>query len=327
VGRPGFPRVGLAAGVVLCLADWVFIEDFGFLGGVGTDPNSMIPIALLFAPGYLAIAKLPLTADNAAEFAPAASWAAGRSWPERLLADPTFAFRCIAAVVAVAITLVGAAPMALAASDGHSDPILNQAINGTGTAADTPAPAFSLIDQHGRPVSFASLHGKELALTYLDPVRTSDCPIIQRQSPLPRHRLPGRLRPGRSRPGPQLALSDRIAPSTLRSMALLRHPDQPRPRRRHDRPREIAYFIDANGQTRDILDTNPGPATEATQSSFAVTLTAALQRVRGPPEPDNQVATAPQGFSPAANRLPDQRRPVGPQRHRVRPPTRQTADR
>ena len=29
---------------MLCLADWVLVEDLGFLGGVGTDPNTMVPI-------------------------------------------------------------------------------------------------------------------------------------------------------------------------------------------------------------------------------------------------------------------------------------------
>ena len=38
---------------------WVLVQDFGFFGGVGTDPNSMIPIALLFSGGYLATVRLP----------------------------------------------------------------------------------------------------------------------------------------------------------------------------------------------------------------------------------------------------------------------------
>ena len=41
-----------------CLADWVLIEDLGFLGGVGTDPNSMIPMALIFISGYVAMTRL-----------------------------------------------------------------------------------------------------------------------------------------------------------------------------------------------------------------------------------------------------------------------------
>jgi cytochrome oxidase Cu insertion factor (SCO1/SenC/PrrC family) len=44
---------------------------------------------------------------------------------------------------------------------------------------------------------------------------------------------------------------------------------------------EIAYVIDTSGRIRDVLNTDPGPATEATQSSFAVTLAGALQRARG----------------------------------------------
>ena len=50
----------MVAGVVLCLADWVLIEDLGFLGGVGTDPNSMVPMALVFIAGYLAVTRLPV---------------------------------------------------------------------------------------------------------------------------------------------------------------------------------------------------------------------------------------------------------------------------
>ena len=47
--------VGFA--VAFCLADWVLIEDIGFFGGLGTDPNSMIPIALLVGAGYLALTR------------------------------------------------------------------------------------------------------------------------------------------------------------------------------------------------------------------------------------------------------------------------------
>ena len=58
-GRPGLIRPAVAAFTVLCLADWVLIQDLGFFGGVGTDPNSMIPFALLTVAGYLAMARVP----------------------------------------------------------------------------------------------------------------------------------------------------------------------------------------------------------------------------------------------------------------------------
>ncbi len=53
---------GVVAGTVLCLADWVLVQDFGFFGGVGTDPNSMVPMALVFIAGYLAVTRLPAQA-------------------------------------------------------------------------------------------------------------------------------------------------------------------------------------------------------------------------------------------------------------------------
>ena len=40
---------------------------------------------------------------------------------------------------------------------------------------------------------------------------------------------------------------------------------------------EFAYVIDARGHTRYILDTDPGPATEATRSSFSVMLANSIE--------------------------------------------------
>src|SRR4249920_2604347 len=65
-GRRRLVRPALIAFVVLCLADWVLIEDFGFFGGLGTDPNSMIPFALLAISGYLALAPAAVTAAKEA---------------------------------------------------------------------------------------------------------------------------------------------------------------------------------------------------------------------------------------------------------------------
>ena len=50
-GRPRLVRYAVWSGLVFCLADWVLVQDFGFRGGLGTDPNSMVPWILLFSPG------------------------------------------------------------------------------------------------------------------------------------------------------------------------------------------------------------------------------------------------------------------------------------
>ncbi len=36
---------------VFCLADWLLVQDLGFFGGLGTDPNSMLPLLLLVIAG------------------------------------------------------------------------------------------------------------------------------------------------------------------------------------------------------------------------------------------------------------------------------------
>ena len=51
------PAVGLL--LVLCAADWVLVQDLGVFGGLGTDPNSMIPFALVAVGGYLAVVSAP----------------------------------------------------------------------------------------------------------------------------------------------------------------------------------------------------------------------------------------------------------------------------
>src|SRR5689334_1956606 len=64
-GRPRLVRYGVRAGIVFCLATWVLVQDLGFLGGLGTDPNSMIPLILLFSAGYLALLPVPREAPEA----------------------------------------------------------------------------------------------------------------------------------------------------------------------------------------------------------------------------------------------------------------------
>src|ERR1700722_2035543 len=58
-------RIAVIGAAVFCLADWVLVEDLGFLGGQGADPNSMIPLILLFTAGYLGMTWQP-AADAAA---------------------------------------------------------------------------------------------------------------------------------------------------------------------------------------------------------------------------------------------------------------------
>jgi len=340
----GLPEVGLRAPapwlikgtvvamLVLCLADWVLIEDFGFFGGLGTDPNSMIPLALVVLAGYLALSPAPApavepatatqpetavkpttptahpataaTAEPAtAATEPATPRPGWQAQPTRLArAFGAASTRVVLAAWAVAIVLIGAAPMALAQANRNADPIIAQAIDGNAAPLDFRAPAFTLTDQNGRQVSLASLRGKVVLLTFLDPVCTSDCPEIAQEfkgtdqvlgasarrveliaivaNPLyhsiaytrafdTQERMTGV--PNWLYLTGSLAQLERawknyaVAAQILPGGGMIAHSD-------------VAYVIDANGHTRTELDFDPGPGTASSESSFSVELTQAAEQ-------------------------------------------------
>jgi cytochrome oxidase Cu insertion factor (SCO1/SenC/PrrC family) len=180
--RPAAVRVGVVAGWVACLATWVLVQDFGFLGGVGTDPNSMLPMMVVFTSGYVALVHLPVRSPAAGSVTTGAGTGPVPVGRERLLRlHPSYLVRSIAALGAVGIVLVGATPMALAAADPTADPIINSALNGSPNFVDYPAPGFTLVNESGSSVSLRSLAGHTVVLTFLDPTCTSDCPLIAQE--------------------------------------------------------------------------------------------------------------------------------------------------
>jgi cytochrome oxidase Cu insertion factor (SCO1/SenC/PrrC family) len=304
-GRPRLVRYAVWFGIVFCLATWVLVQDLGFLGGLGTDPNSMIPWVLLFSAGYLALAPAPQEAQEAPAVAAAVD-EQGRGWRERLrLPTPkavgttvvTASARSVGAVAALGIILLGAAPMAAAATNRTADPILALAIEGNSNPENYPAPAFQLTDQNGQPVSLASLHGKVVLMTFLDPVCTSDCPIIGAEfkeagvmlgsadkdvelvaivaNPIYRSVAFTQAfdrEEGLSTVSNWLFLTGSssqlshvwsqygVAAEILPAGAMVDHSD-------------LALVIDRTGHIREEVGADPGPGTTATQSSFSVLLT------------------------------------------------------
>jgi len=298
-GRPTEVRVALVAAAVLGLSDWLLVEDVGFLGGTGTDPNSMLPLLLLLFGGYLALVRLPVPAEAPAAAAAPVATAAG-SWWER--ATPGYLARWIGALCAFAVVLVGAAPTAAASINPNADPIIAEANDGTPNVLNAPAPPFSLVDQRGEPVSLATLHGKIVALTFLDPVCTTDCPVIAQE-----------FREADSMLGSQRSRVDFVAvvanplyrsvpvvnafdrqeslnhiPNWLfltGSLPELTHvwdsygiQTQVEPAGAMVAHGELAYLIDANGHTRVVLNTAPTPGA-AGNSSFTVLLTTQLEHL------------------------------------------------
>jgi cytochrome oxidase Cu insertion factor (SCO1/SenC/PrrC family) len=304
-GRSGWAlRVTVVAAVVLCLADWVLIEDFGFFGGLGTDPNSMIPMILVLVAGYLALTRAPAPAAEPAQgpARPGLSWQQLR--PARLVrAFGAASTRAVLAGWAVAIIVLGAAPLALAQANPNADPIIAQAIDGNSAALDFAAPAFTLTDQNSRQVSLASLRGKVVLLTFLDPVCTSDCPLIAQE-----FRQADQLLGARSRGVELVAI---VANPLYRSVAYTRAFDsqeqlagvpnwlfltgslarlqqawkdygieaQILPAGGMIGHSDVAYVIDGRGHTRTEFDFNPGPGTASTESSFSVELASSAEQV------------------------------------------------
>ena len=124
-GRQRLVRPALIGFMALCLADWVLIEDFGFFGGLGTDPNSMIPFILLAVSGYLALT--PETAPAAEGATPAVTTVGCRDGVRpisvrRLVAAASF--RAVVSLGALGLIILGAAPMAAAQVNAVANSIL-----------------------------------------------------------------------------------------------------------------------------------------------------------------------------------------------------------
>ncbi len=179
-GRPRLLRVAMPAATVLCLADWVLVQDLGMPGGLGTDPNSMVPWLLLLWAGYAGITHAADASGRAPACARRLRFSLAALRPAAIRQEVTRATaRSVVALGGLGAVLVGVVPMAPASLNHTADPILARAISGDAVTLDRPAPGFRLVSQSGEPVSLASLRGKTVLLTFLDPLCTADCPLPQ----------------------------------------------------------------------------------------------------------------------------------------------------
>jgi cytochrome oxidase Cu insertion factor (SCO1/SenC/PrrC family) len=294
---------------VFCLADWVLVQDFGFFGGLGTDPNSMIPTILLATAGYLCLVRMPAPAPAPAAAAATQAQPAQPAWRERL--RPAAVSRSFAAspvwtmlsACAIGVIILGALPMAAAGASRGASPILAEAVDGSSAPLHTIAPGFALTDQNGRHVSLASLRGKAVLLTFLDPVCVSDCPLIAQE-----FRQAGQQLGAAARNVELVAIVVNPVFYTVaytqafdRQENLSSVPDwlyltssparlagiwraygvtgEISPAGAMIAHNDIVFAIDRAGHVRKILDFDPGPGTAPTQASFATQLADAAQQM------------------------------------------------
>jgi cytochrome oxidase Cu insertion factor (SCO1/SenC/PrrC family) len=181
-------RVTIIASIAFCLVVWVLIQDFGVPGGLGTDPNSMVPWSLLLWSGYRATSirqPLPAQARPDARPSPLVAAAGSRLAALRpgaigqtvsrvvLAASP----RSVTSLGAFAVVFLGTVPLAFAAASPNADPLIARSIAGESMAMNRPAPDFHLMSQSGQPVSLATLRGTVTLLTFLDPKCVAACPV------------------------------------------------------------------------------------------------------------------------------------------------------
>jgi protein SCO1/2 len=83
------------------------------------------------------------------------------------------------AAAALAGVAIGIAFHRQLTGSASADPLALPALHGQATwaAGKRAAPPFGLRDQHGRPVTLASLRGRTVALTFLDSLCEEACPI------------------------------------------------------------------------------------------------------------------------------------------------------
>jgi len=302
--RPRLVRAAVIAGTVLCLADWLLVQDLGFLGGIGTDPNSMPPMILLLWAGYRALIPSDVFHAQPATAEPEAADTISAGWNWRTALRPAAlrqrlaaaSAQTIVAVSAALVMLVGVAPMAAASVNSNADPIIAQAIAGDTASVDLTAPAFRLVNQHGATVTLGSLRGKVVLLTFLDPVCTTDCPFIAQE-----FKDAGKLLGAKAR---QVDLVAIVANPTYRATTFTQAFDEQEGLQTvpdwlyltgslaqlektwndygvavqnlpagamtaHD---DLAFIIDRSGHIRYELSADPGPATTTSMSSFGVLL-------------------------------------------------------
>lgn len=156
--------------VVGCLFFWLTSEDTSLFGGLSTDFNSLLPLAVL-------------------------AWCASPSWRDaptrtrRLPRELTTSTGAVVATFATAMIVYSTALMATS-SFASAETTLYQAQNGAATATSTVAPTFTLTDQFDKTYSLGEHPGSVTLLTFIDPRCWTDCPLLAAQLKMVRAELP-----------------------------------------------------------------------------------------------------------------------------------------
>ena len=140
--------------VVGCLVLWVATEDTSLFGGLATDVNSLLPLAILAWCAQPRRETLPLPAPR------------DRERPARS--------QLVAAATGIAMMLFAATTMGWATFAG-AETTQFVAQNGPATEVQTPAPPFTLMNQLGHRYTLGAHRGDSTLLTFLPPRCSGEC--------------------------------------------------------------------------------------------------------------------------------------------------------
>lgn len=147
--------------IVGALVFWVGAQDAAIFGGLATDLNSLVPLAVLTA------CASPVLRDRPA---------LPRHLPQELRSSTGSVLASFAAgMVVFSVVSMGAATFASAENT------LYLAQNGPASSVNTAAPGFTATDQSGASFTLGEHPGHYTLLTFLDPVCYTDCPLLAGQ--------------------------------------------------------------------------------------------------------------------------------------------------
>jgi cytochrome oxidase Cu insertion factor (SCO1/SenC/PrrC family) len=153
-----------------CLFFWLTAQDTSLFGGLSTDFNSLLPLAVLAGCALPSLRNAP-------------------ALPHRLPRELTASTGAVVATFATAMIVYSTALMATS-SFASAETTLYQAQNGGASATSTKAANFTLTDQFDKTYSLGEHQGYVTLLTFLDPRCWTDCPLLAQQLKVLRAALP-----------------------------------------------------------------------------------------------------------------------------------------
>jgi len=160
--RPRTRGLALFTGIWTFLTWWIG-QDFGVVGGLGTDPNTGLPLLIL----VVLTARLYQTAPVALPI--------DDTWASRKLMIYTTVGSSVAAVLALAL-------LGQSLESSNNQAAIAPALAQAGlTATNLHEPDMTFTNQYGVKTSLAAFRGKALILTFLDPVCYDVCPLFAKE--------------------------------------------------------------------------------------------------------------------------------------------------